>query len=378
GRPGAAGGAAGRPRARCGAGGGGAGGGTGRAGAAHRQAREGSPHQPRAARRRHARRLHLGRAGAAAGRRPARHRQRVWHLGRRPQRRDPGARLGRGRAGRRDPGAGAAVARRGGAARAQPAPEHALREGALGLRPQPIGRLPDLRILHPRLLALPVQPLSDRVQPAADGDSGPARHRGPTARPQGGEAVHLRHQRPHGQAARLHADRGGRGRAARLRLPAQHLPRGGDRRRGLLGRRLPGQPGALAALPRGRGARHHDRADQRHPAPGTADQRLRHHEPLERDQLQRIADERDAGDRLRAAAAGGGPFGAAALPAHLPALHRRRGPDAGVQALHQAQRGLGVPAGAAALRAAGGGPFPRRALRQHRAGKHAGHQAVPL
>jgi NTE family protein len=96
----------------------------------------------------------------------------------------------------------------------------------------------------------------------------------------------------------------------------------------VLGRRLPGQPGALAALPRGRRARHPDRADQRHPAAGAADQRLRHHEPLERDQLQRLADERDAGDRLRAAFAGGGAAGAAALPAHLPPLHRRRGPDA--------------------------------------------------
>ena len=39
-------------------------------------------------------------------------------------------------------------------------------------------------------------------------------------------------------------------------------------------------------------------------------------------------DARDAGDRLRAAPPRSGAAGAAALPAHLPPLHRRRGPDA--------------------------------------------------
>jgi hypothetical protein len=61
-----------------------------------------------------------------------------------------------------------------------------------------------------------------------------------------------------------------RGHGAGLRLPAVHLPGGGDRRRGLLGRGLHGQSGSLSpggGLPV---PRHGDRADQPHLSPGTA------------------------------------------------------------------------------------------------------------
>jgi predicted acylesterase/phospholipase RssA len=60
--------------------------------------------------------------------------------------------------------------------------------------------------------------------------------------------------------------------------------------------------------------RHRAGAAQPAAAAGAADLDRRHHEPAERDQLQRLADERDARDRLRAAHAGKRAAGAAALP----------------------------------------------------------------
>src|SRR5215216_3802230 len=72
-----------------------------------------------------------------------------------------------------------------------------------------------------------------------------------------------------------------------------------DRRRGLLGRRLHGQPRHLPAdLPlrdpgRGRGPHQPDESPRR------ADLGARHHEPHQRAQLQPLDHARDAGDRLR-------------------------------------------------------------------------------
>ena len=97
-----------------------------------------------------------------------------------------------------------------------------------------------------------------------------------------------------GKVTRLPRRRDHRRRRAGLGLPAVHVPGGGDRRRGLLGRRLHGQPGHLPAdLPLrqpGHGHRPHQPARAR----GDAAHRHRDHEPDQRDHLQLLADARDA------------------------------------------------------------------------------------
>ena len=108
-----------------------------------------------------------------------------------------------------------------------------------------------------------------------------------------------RHQRAHLQGQGLRNDEITRRRRARLGLPAVPVPGGRDRRRGLLGRRLHGQPGDLPADLRLRVDRRHHRPHQSDRARRGAAHRARDPEPHQRDQLQLLADARDAGDRLR-------------------------------------------------------------------------------
>ncbi|WP_431268210.1 hypothetical protein [Dankookia sp. P2] len=70
----------------------------------------------------------------------------------------------------------------------------------------------------------------------------------------------------------------------------------------------------------------------------------------------------DAGDRLRPAAARSGPARTTEVSPHLPPLRRGRGADAEVQALHQAERRLGIPADHPPLRLGGGGPVPAQSI----------------
>ena len=118
-----------------------------------------------------------------------------------------------------------------------------------------------LDFMTPAVLALSAQ--SRQLQPAAARAGAVGRLR-PAARAGAGQAVPVGDQRPHRQGQDLHQPgdhvRGGDG----LGLPAVHVPGGRDRRRGLLGRRLHGQPRHLPAdLPLrqpGRGRRPHQPA----------------------------------------------------------------------------------------------------------------------
>ena len=114
------------------------------------------------------------------------------------------------------------------------------------------------------------------------------------------QAVRHRHQRAHRPRPRLPQPRADAGCAARLGLPADPVPGGRDRRRGLLGRRLLRQPDHHAAGARMHLARHHPRADQPDRAPGHAAHRARHPQPAERGLLQRRAAEGAAHDRAAA------------------------------------------------------------------------------
>ena len=76
------------------------------------------------------------------------------------------------------------------------------------------------------------------------------------------QAVRHRHQRAHRPRPHLPQRRAHAGRAARVGLPADDVPGGGDRRRALLGRRLLRQSVDVAAGPRVHGVRHDPGADQ--------------------------------------------------------------------------------------------------------------------
>ncbi len=126
--------------------------------------------QPRVARRRRARRLHLGCARPAARRGIDRDRGDQRHLGRRDERRRPQARLGAGRQGRRARVARAVLAPSGGARRHQRGdPRLDARRLPLAGADRPAARAQPAghrgRRDHTRALALPVQP--GQLPPAA-------------------------------------------------------------------------------------------------------------------------------------------------------------------------------------------------------------------
>ena len=93
-----------------------------------------------------------------------------------------------------------------------------------------------------------------RLQPAEHQSAPrPPRRAGrlrPRARCKAARAVHLGDQCPRPARSRFHRQGGHRRRGDGLGLPALPVPRGRDRRRGLLGRRLHGQSGALPLLRR--------------------------------------------------------------------------------------------------------------------------------
>ena len=188
--------------------------------------------QPRAAGRRRPWRLHLGRARPAARRRPDRDRRHLRRLGRSGERGHAGRRARPRRAGR-----GAAAARRllARGERRRPLARPAARRGraAVPLRAAASGLWFGAmsRMLSPYdLNPLNINPLKDLIERFVDFEAirGDPRPR----------AVHFRHQRPHRRAARVHARGNHAGGGDGLGLPAAAVPRGGDRRRALLGRRL--------------------------------------------------------------------------------------------------------------------------------------------
>ena len=143
-------------------------------------------------------------------------------------------------------GPGGVLAQGVGGGAAQPVPA---RPAGRAARPLDARLLPRLHRHGPRVPAvLALRPQPGRRQPLA---RDPGRQRRLRAAGAGADqAVRHRDQcadrpRPRVPQRRHHARR-----AARLGLPADHVPGGRDRRRGLLGRRLLGQPDHDAAGPR--------------------------------------------------------------------------------------------------------------------------------
>ncbi len=183
--------------------------------------------------------------------------------------------------------------------------------------------------------------------------------------------LHRRHQCADRPAAYFSARKDFRRSRDGIGLPAGGVPRGRDRRRALLGRRLSRQSGALSVLPldrhRGRG----DRPDQSAGAQENAALDARDHGPRQRDHLQLVADGGIARHRIRQPADRTGP------PA---ARHRRRTNIASIKVHRIVLEGLGERFSsasklrndyesfelAAQARPARGAALPRRALRRYR------------
>ena len=83
-------------------------------------------------------------------------------------------------------------------------------------------------------------------------------------------SLHYRYQCAHGARQGVQERRGDARRSARFGLPADHVPGGRDRRRGVLGRRLFRQSDADPARARVQVARHDSRSDQSDRAPGAS------------------------------------------------------------------------------------------------------------
>ena len=282
-------------------------------------------HQSRFARRRHARRLHLGRARSTAGGRAARRRGHFRHLGRRGQCRHAGGWLAPRRQRRSGQAPGGFLACnepwRRPAALAARGDRQIVLAGA--------DRHADARLVH-RLVALPI---ALRRQPAqhqsAEGaDRALRRFRRATRR--SAPDLHRRHQRADRALTYFSAREDFRRIGDGLGLPARRVPGGRDRRRALLGRRLSRQSGDLPVLPRHRQRRRADRADQPAGAQEAADLDARDHVPRQRDHLQRAAVVGAARDRIRQPADRPGPAaarqGPERIPPHQRAPHRAGGP----------------------------------------------------
>ena len=102
-------------------------------------------------------------------------------------------------------------------------------------------------------------------------------------------AFHFRHQRADRPRAHLSARQDHRRRGDGVGLPAAPVPRGRDRRRALLGRRLSGQPGDLPVLRHDADRGRAGGADQSARAQGDADVGARDRQPHQRDHVQLLA-----------------------------------------------------------------------------------------
>ena len=125
----------------------------------------------------------------------------------------------------------------------QPDPPHAARSPAGQLEPRqftgrPVGRP---HPAHAHALAAQSAEVRSAARPAD-----PSLRPGVRPRLPPDQGLHRRDQRGDRQGAHLHPRRAVDRRAAGVGLPAQRPRRGGDRRRGLLGRRLPRQSADLA------------------------------------------------------------------------------------------------------------------------------------
>ena len=141
-------------------------------------------------------------------------------------------------------------------------------------------------------------------------------------------AVHLGHQCAHRPPARVSAREDHRRRGDGVGLPAVPVPRGRDRRRALLGRRLSRQSGDLSVLPHDRDRGRAGGADQPAGAAHDADVGAGDHEPRQRDHLQLLAARRISRHRVRRPPDRPGPaaarHGSRPIPAHQRAPHRAR------------------------------------------------------
>ena len=332
--------------------------------------------QPGAAGRRRARRLHLGRARPAARGGGHRHRGHHRHLGGGDERGGAEARLG---------------ARAATRARGRRSTRFWLRLAGLdgfmseavidwlrAVSPSPRRHRPRARGQpggdggrgdHPGALALPVQP--GELPSAARRSSTTCSTTAPVCSAEGPQlfvsATHVRDRQAAGLPGRGDHHR----RDPRLRLPADALPGGRDRRpahrpaRGLLGRRLHGQPGALSAvLP------HH----------GCPDIVIVHINPLVREELPRTATEIlnrineisfnasllrelraiDFVNRLIEP----GTIAKGAMKRELHPFGARRRADEPARHRHQDDPQQGAAAAAQGRRPRGDGRLPRRARRQ--------------
>ena len=100
-------------------------------------------------------------------------------------------------------------------------------------------------------------------------------------------SLHHRHQRAHRTRKSVQERRRDARRPARFGLPADDVPGGRDRRRGLLGRRVLRQSDAHSADPRVQVAGHDPHSDQSDRTPGGPAQRGRYPQPPERGVVQR-------------------------------------------------------------------------------------------
>ena len=219
-----------------------------------------------AARRRFARRLHLGRARPPARRAVAQHCRHFRNLGRRDERRRAGGRLDRRRSRRRAGALEQYWQRVSHAAAFSPLQRSPLDRlmGRWTLDTSPAYVAMDLmsRVLSPYdLNPLGFNPLRQVLAESIDFERlarSPIKLFITATQRADRPRAHLPQRRDHGRCA------------AGLGLPADHVPRGRDRRRGLLGRRLCRQSDHHAARARKRRARHHPGADQSGEAAGHA------------------------------------------------------------------------------------------------------------
>ena len=220
------------------------------------------------------------------------------HLGRRHECRRAGRRPRQGRRRRRARGAGGLLAQGFRGRPVQPVAAQPARRAARPLDARPLAGLHRPRSDGARVLALRSQL---RRHQSADADPGRSdRLRAPRQRRRSSSSSRRPMSAPDA-AARVPQRRDHARRAARLGLPADHVPGGGDRRRSLLGRRLFRQSDHDAAGAGMRVGRHDPRRDQSGRAPGHPALGPRHPQPSERGVVQRGAAEGTADDRAAAA-----------------------------------------------------------------------------
>ena len=212
----------------------------------------------RAARRRRARRFHLGRARSPARGALVGHRRHLGYIGGRDECRGAGRWLCRRRRRRRARRAGEFLAPGLAGSGAQPVPAQSAGRAA---GPLDARLFADVRRHgHDGARVLTLRPQPERRQSPAQRPGRGRRFR--PADPGADQAVRHRHQCPHRARPRVPQRRDHAGRAAGIGLPADHVPGDRDRWRKLLGRRLFRQSDHHAAGTRMPLARYDPRADQ--------------------------------------------------------------------------------------------------------------------